>query len=174
MADVSFNSPFEVGFRAAVILGELYPQSCDLQRLVYFDYLLIHSGDAPNAPPSLHPATPFRSEEYAIRREVLQHGLLLMASKGIVSVIVNKAGIQYLANESTIPFLDRLISAYTLSLRERAQWLGATFATQTDEELASFFATNVGKWGSEFMFMRDFSHELRALDQAAPSDGIPT
>ena len=175
MNESFFNSPFEVGFRSAVILGELFPQQCDLQRLVYFDYLLINSGDVPGGPRSLHPPTPFRSEEYAIRRDSLQRGLLLMASKGIVDISVNASGIEYGGNELTIPFLDRLLNPYVHTLRENARWLCANFSATSDENLAALFATHLGRWGSEFLFMRDFSRELSALaSQEQSTDGLPT
>src|SRR5687767_3237817 len=110
-----FNSPFETGFRAVVVLAELYPQAADLQRLVFFDYLLIHSGDV-QGPPSLHPATPYRSQEYTIRSEILRKGLLLMAGRGLVRIAVNLTGIEYGATEDTVPFLDRLVEPYKKAL----------------------------------------------------------
>ena len=49
-----FNSPLETGVRALTVLAELAPAALDLQRLVYFDYLVVHSADA-GGPRSLHP-----------------------------------------------------------------------------------------------------------------------
>ena len=42
---VTFNGPLEAGMRAVAILAAAYPQTYDLQRLVAFDYLLVHTGD---------------------------------------------------------------------------------------------------------------------------------
>ena len=158
-----FNSAFEVGFRALVMLGEMFPVAADLQRLVFYDYLLLHSGDAPNGPASLHPATPYRSQEYAVRRDVLRQGLLLMASRELVQVSVRKEGIAYAGSELTIPFLDRMQSDYTKALLSRAAWVFSRFGDVSDEELTKLFTDNLGRWGSEFLFMRDFSEELSAL-----------
>lgn len=52
-----FNSPVESGLRALVLLYSLFPTSASLQRLVVFDYLLIHSDDVPDGPEGLHPRT---------------------------------------------------------------------------------------------------------------------
>ncbi|MCV5275801.1 threonine transporter, partial [Escherichia coli] len=54
---ITFNSPLEAGIRAVSILGAAYPQTYDLQRLVAFDYLLVHTGDI-GGPDNLHPPTP--------------------------------------------------------------------------------------------------------------------
>ena len=165
-----FNSPFEAGFRAVVLLAELHPQGADLQRLVFFDYLLIHSGDV-NGPPSLHPATPYRSQEYTIRREVVRQGLLMMAGRGLAKIAVNPSGIEYGATVDTVPFLDRLLEPYKKALTNRAEWVVANFGSASAPELTALFSNNVGRWGSEFVFMRDFSDEL-ALLEAPKGNGI--
>ena len=41
-----FNNPIESALRSLVLLVEHYPNSLDLQRLIYLDYLLVHSADA--------------------------------------------------------------------------------------------------------------------------------
>jgi hypothetical protein len=158
-----FNSAFEVGFRSIVMLAELFPVAVDLQRLVFYDYLLLHSGDVPDGPSSLHPATPYRAQEYAIRREMLQQGLLLMASRDLVEIVVPKNGIEYVGTEILIPFLDRMTSEYTKELTLRARWVALRFGKTPDDQLATFFNENIGRWGSEFLFMRDFSEELSTL-----------
>lgn len=40
-----FNSPLETGVRSLTILEAAFPLSFDLQRLVEFDYVVVHSGD---------------------------------------------------------------------------------------------------------------------------------
>ncbi|MFO1080284.1 MAG: ABC-three component system middle component 2 [Reyranellaceae bacterium] len=41
----TFNGPLEAGVRAVSVLGAAYPRAFDLQRLVAFDYLLVHTAD---------------------------------------------------------------------------------------------------------------------------------
>lgn len=77
-----FNSAVECGLRSLVILEQAFPRDYDLQRLVFYDYLLVHSGDA-NGPESIHPATPHRSGEVLVKRQILEQGLLLMISIAI-------------------------------------------------------------------------------------------
>jgi hypothetical protein len=144
-----FNSPLECGLRALVILVEAHPSTCDLQRLVYYDYLLVHSEDA-GGPNSLHPATPNRSGELLVRREVLERGLFLFLSRGLVERHFSERGIGFAASETSQPFLQSLTTAYTASLRERGEWVISSFGDYSDEALAEYFRTRIDQWGAEF------------------------
>ena len=84
-----FNSPLEIGLRVLYVLSELYPKGCDLQRLVYYDYILVHSNDVPSGPKSIHPNTPHRTAEILVKRELVKKGLTLMNSKQLIKSIFN-------------------------------------------------------------------------------------
>lgn len=64
--------PVEIGMRAAMVLANAYPDRLDLNRLVILDYIVVHSGDIPDGPPSLHPPTPLRAGEVSVRRGLLE------------------------------------------------------------------------------------------------------
>ena len=79
----TFNSPIETGVRALILLAESYPDQLDLQRILEFDYIMVHTGDV-DGPPSIHPALPLRSGELMVRRQFIERGLMLMISRGLV------------------------------------------------------------------------------------------
>ena len=54
-----FNGPVEIGLRALALLNEAFPACYSMQRLVVFDYLVVHSDDMPGGPTGLHPKTPY-------------------------------------------------------------------------------------------------------------------
>jgi hypothetical protein len=145
-----FNSPLEIGLRVLYILNELYPNGCDLQRLVYYDYILVHSSDVPNGPESIHPSIPHRSTEILVKRELVKKGLTLMNSKELVNSIFDSSGILYSATELTKPFLEYNNSEYALNLKSVANWLVKTFASYSDETLSLFIKNNLDIWGGEF------------------------
>jgi hypothetical protein len=64
-----FNSPLECGLRLLFVLVAANRTRSDLQRLISYDYLLIHSGDIANGPHSLHPPVPFRGTELLVKRD---------------------------------------------------------------------------------------------------------
>ena len=52
---IPFNSPLEIGVRTLTILIVSYPKAHDLNRLVQYDYLTVHSLEDAGGPQSLHP-----------------------------------------------------------------------------------------------------------------------
>ena len=145
-----FNSPTEIGLRSAVVLFEMYPEAASLQRLVVYDYLLVHSDDVPGGPKGLHPKTPYRSGELLVRRDTLQKGLLLYMSRGLVHIAYLPDGVRYSATERTGDFVESFDAAYVGDLQSRATWLVEQFLGRTDEQLDEFARDHLGEWGAEF------------------------
>src|SRR3954452_6574849 len=104
---VTFNGPLEAGVRIVTVLGAAYPQAFDLHRLTALDYLLVRTSDL-NGPDSIHPPTPIRSPDAAVRRRIVQQGLMLMISRDLVERQATAAGIQYIAGENAAAFVDSL------------------------------------------------------------------
>lgn len=145
-----FNGPIEIGLRALTLLGEDFPSAYSLQRLVVFDYLLVHSDDLPGGPAGLHPKTPHRGSELLVRRTVLEQGLMLYQSRGLLERRYTETGMTFTATERTAAFLDALSSDYVAQLRERATWLVSLFEETSDNELLKIANTHIGEWGAEF------------------------
>jgi hypothetical protein len=101
-----FNGPVEVGLRSLVLLVEAFPDGLDLQRLVTLDYLIVHSGDVAAGPASLHPASPLRAGEVAVRRGLIESGLHLYTHRGLLHRTAGAEGITYFAEEAATAFLD--------------------------------------------------------------------
>ena len=137
--------------RSLLVLLEAYPRSLDLQRLVILDYMVVHSGDVNNGPPSLHPPSPLRAGEVAFRRELVQQGLLLMASRGLVARKVDETGISYVANDAAPILADAFTSDYVRELRLRAQWAVETAAKLTDTAANELFGQTMERWRTEFV-----------------------
>jgi hypothetical protein len=144
-----FNSALETGLRALTVLSSSYPASADLQRLMTYDYLLVHSSDA-GGPESLHPGIPQRNGELLVRHALVQNGLFLLLSRNLIERFASGNGIEYRAADSAQPFLDRLGSLYIHALRERADWIAETFTWMSNEELKAFVDSRFAKWTTEF------------------------
>lgn len=144
-----FNTPLETGVRALVVLDALFPDSSDLQRLVTFDYLVVHSGDA-GGPQSIHAPLPLRSGELLVRRGLIERGLLLMESRGLVRREPSSAGFYYRATEQSTPFLSALQSKYVGRLVNRAEWAAETFGSFGEAELNTLVRKFFDEWTTEF------------------------
>lgn len=157
-----FNTPLELGIRALFIISNIGSDGCDLDRLVYYDYLLLHSSDVEDGPMSLHPAMPFRSGEILVKRELLKKGLNMMISKELITIKVSGQGILYTTTELTIPFINYFESNYSNSLKQLSSWVIKRFHSLSDKELSNYINANLNKWGGEFVreaYMRGVSYE---------------
>ncbi|MBQ4681620.1 MULTISPECIES: ABC-three component system middle component 2 [Aeromonas] len=145
-----FNTPLEYGLRLLFILAATPNRNVDLQRLISYDYLLVHSGDVEGGPISLHPDVPFRGNELLVKRSLAQAGLSQMLSRELINKSFSSHGITYASNELTQAFINLLSSSYALELKKRSLWVTSKFGHMSDEELNSYLNTNVGRWGAEF------------------------
>lgn len=145
-----FNTPIESGLRSLFVLAAVSPKECDLQRLVIYDYLLVHSDDVTDGPKALHPATPLRSGELLVRRTLVEHGLQLLVRKGLVTKNYTKAGIYFSATQHARKFLEYLTSEYAKRCADISKWIAGRFQPMSDDELREFIHENLGRWGAEF------------------------
>lgn len=144
-----FNSSLETGVRSLVILVAAFPVSFDLQRLIEMDYLVVHSGDA-GGPKSLHAPLPLRVGELLVRRGLIENGLNLMISRGLIERISTNDGFLYIAGENAAPFIQSLTANYTLQLKERAQWVVEQFQSTSTHEIKNITNKLFQQWSSQF------------------------
>jgi hypothetical protein len=151
MADAvqTFNSPTETGIRALILLAAAYPAQFDLQRILEYDYMMVHTGDV-DGPPSIHPALPLRSGELLVRRQLIERGLMLMISRGLVSRHATQNGFMYQAEDDAGPFLDALTAEYLNDLKNRAEWVVDRFRDMSDQEIRFMLTRVYDQWSREF------------------------
>lgn len=147
-----FNNEVEYGLRTLVLLLYLYPETYDLTQLVYLDYLLVHSGDFNDDLKSLHAPIPYRKEEIYIRRSLIENGINLFSSKGLIDIEFNLSGINYRATEEAQPFVDSLVEDYTTLLKERAEWIAGYFSKYRVEELSNLVKNTNEKENQDIVF----------------------
>lgn len=145
----TFNGPLEAGMRAVALLGAAFPQTYDLQRLVAFDFLLVHTGDV-GGPESLHPPAPHRSAELLVRRKLVEDALLLMMTRDLVQRHITPDGIKYGAGENAATFLASLSTSYFRALRVRASWLVEALGHHSDEDFRAVMRRFFDDWVQEF------------------------
>ena len=145
----TFNSPIETGMRALILLAESYPEQLDLQRILEFDYIMVHTGDV-DGPPSIHPALPLRSGELLVRRQLIERGLMLMISRGLVRRHATPNGFMYQAEDDAGPFLDALTAEYLDELKDRASWVVDRFSEMSDHDIRVMLSQVYDQWSREF------------------------
>jgi hypothetical protein len=91
-----------------------------------------------------------RAGELLVRRELIEKGLLLMMSRGLVARSASGAGIEYKAAERTAAYLAALISPYMVTLRERARWAMDTFGSMSTQQIRGVTQRFFEQWSSQF------------------------
>ncbi|MEP5339442.1 MAG: ABC-three component system middle component 2 [Algibacter sp.] len=153
-----FNSDVEVGMRALLIINNV-KGSIDLDRLLVYDYLCLHTYDF-GGPESLHPAIPNRNVELVIKSERISKGLRLLITKELINVRLLKKGIYYSKNKLTNSFLNYVKSSYRYDYEIRVKWVLDNFSSLSDNKLKLFVEENMGKWVNEFSTETEAFNEL--------------
>ena len=135
--------------RSVIILTACYPAMLGLNRLVVFDHLVVHTDDF-GGPPRIHPKDRSRAAEILVRRRLIESGLALMQTRGLVARTVTPGGFLYGAGEEAGSFVDMLSSNYFIALKDRAEWLVDTIQPMSDDELSRLVRTRIDVWEPEF------------------------
>jgi hypothetical protein len=143
-----FNSPFELGLRMVYLLQALAPRGADLQKLVLLDYAIVYSADL-DGPSSLHTPVPFRGAELLSRRELIEQGLYLMSTRGLVNADWDTDGITYFVGNLARTMTSALTSKYLRQLETRCDWVAEQFGQAESIELTAQFAASGHLWGAE-------------------------
>ena len=145
----TFNSPLEAGLRAVTLLAAAYPRAYDLQRMVAYDHILVHTSNF-GGPRSLHPESPMQSAELLVRRGLVERGLLLMATRDLVVREVTEYGIFYMAGENAAPFLSSIEARYSITMMDCAKWVINNFGDYDDQTFKGILRSYSGNWIEEF------------------------
>ena len=77
------NSNLEIALRLLVIMN-VHKKTIERDRLVAYEYFVIHSGDIKNAPSSIHPDIPYRASIYISNHQNISNALNILLSKELV------------------------------------------------------------------------------------------
>ena len=145
-----FNNNIETGLRMLILLTSGFPKKFDFDQLVYLDYMIVHAGDIDPFKTSLHPDVPNRSGEILVRRNLIQEGLELFISRGLIEQLFDTGGINYRASDFATPFIDALCEKYSLQLIDCAEWIMSTYGNYTVSELQLLLNENLSNLKNEF------------------------
>ncbi len=144
-----FNSPEEVGVRILFILS-ICNKRMSSQRIMYYDYFILHLNDIDSMYESLHPDNPNHSSEIAVKRDIINRSLQLMISKGLLDIKYTKTGIYYQKNTITDAFLQMFKNGYVDKLKQNINVVSERFEKYSDGQIYRYIDKNIGSWSGEF------------------------
>ncbi|CAM4214038.1 hypothetical protein SAMN06265348_10625 [Pedobacter westerhofensis] len=138
-----YSSDLEISLRLMAILQFYVQAPLTIERLVVYDFLILHGNDIFPELHSLHPKSPNSSNEFLIKRELFKRGLHLLVSKELIKVNINKTGISYQGSELTVRFCEKLNSPYSRKLYPAVQSVISTTSLYSDLELENRIKTRL-------------------------------
>jgi len=145
-----FNNDIEIGLRLLILLNYERDLSFNIERLTYYDHLLLHSGDIENGPKSLFPDSPFRFFEYHVNKEKITSAIDFLWRRDLIDVEYKETGIYYKANRLTKMFLDSFNSKLYYEIKDISKWIIERFKTYSIENLKILFNDKVKSKSGNF------------------------
>lgn len=145
-----FNNGVETGLRILCILNESFPLAIDLPKLVYLDYITVHSADIDRSVDSLHTPVPYRNGEILVRSSIIENGINMFVEYGLIERVYHESGIQYRASDYSSPFLESLEEVYLLKLLNRAKWVASNFSGLSFDDLKQVINPSINEVRREF------------------------
>lgn len=144
-----FNSPVEIGLQTLVLLVKQFPKGLDMSRLVLYNHALLHSADL-EGPESLSPPAPIRIGELGLKRQRIEASLRLLVRVGLVEMVTEKEGIEFVAADSAQSFLNLLESTHARRLQAQAEWVIENFDDIDDQDIRMQMRKVSSHWTEEF------------------------
>lgn len=119
-------------------------------RLVAYEYFVIHSGDIEHAPSSIHPDIPYRASIYISNHQNISDALNILLSKELILLNVENDNFEYQITKAGEIFVQYMTSEYYNKLNNIARWVCNYFENFSDRDLNLYIESNIGKWGNEF------------------------
>jgi len=153
-----FNSPLEAGLRAVVILERLWPDAVDINDLILFDHIVVHTSDF-GGPNSIHPSLPNEIGELLVRRQLIEESLDLMRRCHLINIHYSEDGTTYAASDEASDFVGFMETSYAEKLKKSAAWMVDKIKS-TPDQIVTFrndVSAILGKWAEEFSLERSLS-----------------
>lgn len=145
-----FNNPVEISLRILLLLNININNKFNIEKLTYFDYLMIHSGDLDNAPNSILPNSPYRFFEFNVNKEKISQSVEFLWRKGLVNISYNANGIFYQANRLTNLFVKTLHNELCEQLKYTASWVVDNFYEYSESDLNKLFYSKLKSKSIDF------------------------
>lgn len=107
-----FNTPFETGLRAMLILYTTQRQGITIDRIAAYDFMTIYGNDLGVAEKNLHGINHFSFSELTSKRVTCSEGVKAFVLDGLISVSRNKNGFIYSLTSSGKRYVEALDSDY--------------------------------------------------------------
>lgn len=135
-----FNTPFESGLRALLILSVVAPENVSVDRMAAYDFMAMYGKDFGLTTFNLHGNSVFNFSEFPAKRSLLTKGVKDIALDGLITILQTASGFMYQINKNGITFVKALDTDYSQQYFEALKKVHATYSTESDANLTKIIS----------------------------------
>lgn len=107
-----FNTPFETGLRAMLILYSTNSKGMTIDRIAAYDFMTIYGNDLGITDKNLHGINHFSFSEFSSKRTACSEGVKAFVLDGLIAITRNKRGFLYSLTPTGKEYVEELESNY--------------------------------------------------------------
>lgn len=107
-----FNTPFETGLRAMLILYSTNSKGMTIDRIAAYDFMTIYGNDLGITDKNLHGINHFSFSEFSSKRTACSEGIKAFVLDGLIAITRNKRGFLYSLTPTGKKYVEELESNY--------------------------------------------------------------
>lgn len=130
-----FNTPFEAGLRALLILYAVQPQSISIDRITAYDFITVYGKEFGVSSKNLHGDNSLSFSELASKRTVCANGIKSFVLDGLAEVNRTSEGFLYRINSNGIKYVQSLESDYSRQFLDIIRTVHTQYAEVNDMDL---------------------------------------
>lgn len=132
-----FNTPFEAGLRATLILYSANLQGMTLDRIAAYDFITLYGSDFGVSATNLHGLSPFNFSELSAKRLVCSEGIKSFVLDGLISVTQTRNGFLYSITPIGSKYVKNLESDYKRQYLDILEAVHQKYNSVSDIELTN-------------------------------------
>lgn len=136
-----FNTPFESGLRALLILYSSNSDGMTIDRIVAYDFMTIYGCELGLSERNLHGINHYSFSEISNKRTICYEGVKAFVLDGLISIIQNKDGFSYSLTLAGKQYVEKLESNYKTQFLKIINEVRHKYDTVPDTELVRIINT---------------------------------
>ena len=130
-----FNTPFEIGLRAMLILSVIRSDGITIDRLSAYDFMTIYGKDFEVSDRNLHGDNSYSFSELSTKRSVCSEGIKMFVLDGLIGVNRTKDGFMYKLTAAGRKYIETLESDYKNQYLAIAEAVCKKYARKSDSAI---------------------------------------
>ena len=130
-----FNTPFETGLRAMLILSIIKSKGVTLDRIFAYDFMTIYGKDFELSDWNIHGDSSYNFSELSSKRSLCSKGIKMFVLEGLITVNLTAGGFLYKLTASGCKYIRTLESDYKDQYLDIAKTVHKRYERKSDSAI---------------------------------------